>query len=278
MTEILGLNAFDIVVIGLILLLSIKGLLNGFTKELFGAIGLIGGIFVASYFHKGVAEYIHSNVTDALSVNALNLLSLIILFILFFTIVKYIGKGVALIGDSEYISATSRLGGMLIKIVTLFFIFSLIVFAFSSKPQVTEKFKDTLDNSKLYPLLKSTGANILNMPIISDVNLSKKTSKQDSNKDNKTVDSNTTKAEETNSTTDVNSTNIKEESKTVEQNSTSANEEVKQEEKNATVETESTKKQEEPKSDAVNTQETNSTKAQELENNSTSEDANSTKN
>ena len=265
MTEILGLNIFDIVVIGLILLLSIKGLLNGFTKELFGAIGLIGGIFIASYFHKTVAEYVHNNITDALSMNALNLLSLILIFVLFLTVVTYIGKGVALIGDSENISATSRLGGMLIKIVKLFFIFALIVFAFSTKPQVAQKFKDTLDSSKLYPLLKNAGATILNMPIISDVNLGKK--------ENKAVESNTTKTQETNNTTEVNTTEVKKENKTVEQNTTTK-EEVKTEDQNATA----SKKEEKSVTDTSKSDDKNTTKAEETENNSTIKDINSTKN
>ncbi len=202
MTEFLGLNIFDIVVIGLILLLSIKGLLNGFTKELFGAIGLIGGIFVASYFHKTVAKYIYNNITDSISINALNLLSLVLIFALFLIVIIYIGKGVALIGDNENISVTSRLGGMLIKIIKLFFIFALIVFAFSTKPQVAERFKDTLNHSKLYPLLKNAGATILNMPIISNVNLGKKVSTENNNTGNKAIESNNTNIQENNNTSE----------------------------------------------------------------------------
>jgi len=276
MTEIMGLNIFDIVIIGLILLLSIKGLLNGFTKELFSAIGLIGGIFVASYFHKTVAEYIHSNITDALSINALNLISLIVIFVLFLTVVKYIGKGVALLGDSEYISATSRLGGMLIKIITLFFVFSLIVFAFSSKPQVAEKFKDTLDNSKLYPLLKSAGATILNMPIISDVNLGKKEIKKNESKESSKVESNSSNEKQT--------TEVKHESNNTEENATKVEENVTKAQVESRVEdTNTTSTKEEPKAEANSTKidrekdassETNSTS---VEDNNSTADTNSTK-
>ena len=39
---------FDLVVVALVLVLGIKGLLNGFIKEIFGIIGLIGGVIVAS--------------------------------------------------------------------------------------------------------------------------------------------------------------------------------------------------------------------------------------
>ena len=249
MTEIMGLNIFDIAVIGLILLLSIKGLLNGFTKELFGAIGLIGGIFVASYFHKTVAEYVHNNITDTLSINALNVIALIVIFVLFLLVITYIGKGIALIGNDDHISTTSRLGGMLIKIIKLFFIFALIVFGFSSKPKVAEKFKDTLSSSKLYPLLKSAGASILNLPVLSNVSLGKKAAV---NSEVKATDNNTTapkvesNAAETNATTEATKAEIKETNTT---------------EQKATVVTE-----------------TNNTKLEEKENNSTNKDTNNTKN
>ncbi len=284
MTELMGLNIFDIVVIGLILLLSIKGLLNGFTKELFGAIGLIGGIFVASYFHKTVAEYIHNNITDALSINALNLLSLIVIFILFLTIVTYIGKGVALLGNNDSLSITSRLGGMLIKIIKLFFIFALIVFAFSTKAQVTEKFKDTLDNSKLYPLLKNAGATILNMPIISNVNLNKKVPTHNENNENKTTELNTTKAQELNKTEENNKTEIKKELKTNELNNTSKEDNTTTEvadskETNATnTEDNNTKEIDNQKIDTNSIKESNSTKVEDTESNNSKQDTNNTEN
>jgi membrane protein required for colicin V production len=163
MSEIMGINIVDFVVVLLILLLSIKGLMNGFTKELFSAIGLIGGLFAATYFSGNAAEYIYGNLTDALSVNLLKVISTVLIFIVVWYIANLIGKGIALAGDSEYLSTTSRLAGMLVKMLALFFIFSLITFALSTKPQVAERFKDTLDKSKLYPLLKNTGAAILNM-------------------------------------------------------------------------------------------------------------------
>lgn len=257
MTEIMGLNIFDIAVIGLILLLSIKGLLNGFTKELFGAIGLIGGIFVASYFHKTVAGYIHNNVTDALSINALNVIALVVIFVLFLVVVTYIGKGAALIGDDDHISTTSRLGGMLVKIIKLFFIFALIIFGFSSKPKVAEKFKDTLSSSKLYPLLKNTGASILNLPIIANINLSKKAANnnvESSNTEANSVENNTTAPKEEKKTTEANTTakTTKAEVTKTETNATEANNTV--------------------------TAETNSSKVEEKENNITSQDTNSSKN
>jgi len=42
------LNIFDIVIIGITLVLGLKGLFRGLIKEVFGIVGIIGAIFVAS--------------------------------------------------------------------------------------------------------------------------------------------------------------------------------------------------------------------------------------
>ncbi|HGZ70979.1 MAG TPA: CvpA family protein [Nitratifractor sp.] len=183
MSEVMGINIVDLVVVLLILLLSIKGLMSGFAKELLNAIGLIGGLFAATYFSGQLSEFIYSNLTDALSMNLLKVISTVLIFIVVWYVANLIGKGIALTGNSEYLSTTSRLAGMFIKMLALFFIFSLITFALSTKPQVAERFKDTLDKSKLYPLLKNTGAAILNM---SDVALQHQTSELNNTESNAT--------------------------------------------------------------------------------------------
>ena len=214
MDNLLNINMFDAVVIGLILLLSIKGLLSGFLKEFFNSLALIGGLFVASMYKSEVAQYAKEYLNLDLSKNLLELISLIVIFLVAFLVVKAIFK----IIDSflnEDISLISRLLGMIIKMFTLFFVFSLIVYGLSSKPQVTDKFKDTLNSSKLYPLLKDTGATILNMPV---TNIS-------SSDNNNTVNAvsannNTDENKTTISDTVNNSENKKDDSTTVENNST----------------------------------------------------------
>ena len=174
MNEVMGLNIFDLVVIALILLLSLKGLVNGFAKEFFSAVGLIGGIFVATYLHNDVAKYLHENFLDFIDIKVLSLISLVVIFFLFWYIISSIGKAISSLNSSGYISTTSRLGGMLVNIIKLFFVFSLIVYAFVKQPQVKKDFKYIIETSKLLPLLQKTGAAILNMPIISDLSISDK--------------------------------------------------------------------------------------------------------
>ena len=53
---------FDVVVVSLVLILGIKGVISGLIKEIFGLIGLIGGIVVASRFGIRVGHLISDNV------------------------------------------------------------------------------------------------------------------------------------------------------------------------------------------------------------------------
>ena len=218
MINVMGLNIFDIVVLVLILLLSIKGLLNGFTKELFSAIGLIGGIFAASYFSGIVAQYAHDNFLNSLSMPLLSLIAKIVIFVVVWFVASLIGKGLYLISDSEFTSTTSRLAGMFVKMVTLFLIFSIIAFVSSTKPQISERFKDTLSQSKLYPLLKDAGAMILNMVNTNSVAAISENNTSDSEQ-NVSKEVKSSVSNEQNSTTNDKSNNKEEETATAEANS-----------------------------------------------------------
>ena len=54
------LNTLDIAVGSIVLLLGLKGLLNGFWKELFGLIGIVGGLFVASHLGATLGTFLNN--------------------------------------------------------------------------------------------------------------------------------------------------------------------------------------------------------------------------
>ena len=230
----LGFNMFDAVVIGLIVLLSIKGLLNGFTKELFNAIGLIGGLFIASYYKNDLATYLHDNFLDSLSMPLLSLLSLLAIFIGVFILAKVIYKIIESISNRDYISGASRLAGMLIKMITLYFVFSLIVFGLSSKPQVVNKFKDTLNKSKLYPLLKDSGALILNAHDIFNNTIKGKEKKEPTKESNVTVSENNKTKESKEAIKEKETPKLKEEKKETQEHKKESKQKKEDKDKNST--------------------------------------------
>ena len=56
------ITLFDVVVVSLVLILGIKGVISGLIKEIFGLIGLIGGIVVASRFGVRVGNLISDKI------------------------------------------------------------------------------------------------------------------------------------------------------------------------------------------------------------------------
>ncbi|MBJ6740364.1 CvpA family protein, partial [Campylobacter jejuni] len=51
---------FDAFILGFTLLLGLKGIINGLIKEIFGLLGIIGGVFIASQYATQAAEFIQS--------------------------------------------------------------------------------------------------------------------------------------------------------------------------------------------------------------------------
>ena len=58
----MGFSYFDIIVSIIVLFLGLKGIINGFFKELFGLLGIIGGIFIASRVGDDVGQLISNAV------------------------------------------------------------------------------------------------------------------------------------------------------------------------------------------------------------------------
>ena len=56
------INYFDIAVVAIVVILGLKGIFNGFFKELFGLIGIIGGIFLASRIGDWAGEYLNKHI------------------------------------------------------------------------------------------------------------------------------------------------------------------------------------------------------------------------
>ena len=74
---------FDAVVIVLIVGLGFKGLINGLIKEVFGLVGMIGGVFIASRFSTEFGIFFDQNIFKIPNEGAKNLVGFSSLFLLF---------------------------------------------------------------------------------------------------------------------------------------------------------------------------------------------------
>ncbi len=169
-----GLNGIDITIIILVLLMAVKGLMNGFLREIFGFVGLIGGVFVASRGAAPVAHYIDSNLFHLENFAAMKLIGFLALLALIWGLTVFIGNLIVGVSKEGSHSALDRFFGFVVAGVKYFLIFSLIVSALFRSPLIKENMTKTIQQSRLYPALDSVGSTLINLSPLGKKNIIKK--------------------------------------------------------------------------------------------------------
>jgi membrane protein required for colicin V production len=161
--ELMGFHLVDIIIIGLVLFLAIRGLVNGFSKEFFNFLALIGGIAVAARTHTVVGKFIsEQNILPNLSPDFQKLIgfaTVLILILITFNIISSLRASFR----SEQPGFLSRLLGYLISIARYVFIFSLIVFGINNADFLKEKLSKHYEGSKLFQPMVQLGGKLLNV-------------------------------------------------------------------------------------------------------------------
>jgi membrane protein required for colicin V production len=159
----MDLNYFDVAVGSVILLLGLKGLLNGFSKEIFGLAGIVGGVFVASHLGGIIGKFLSDTFFHFESITATNLVGFIFALGIFWLIMIALGSGF------KKLSALSGLGpldqglGFLIGSSKFFFIISIIIYALFSVTAIRENFEHKMEDSIFYKPMFATGNFILHI-------------------------------------------------------------------------------------------------------------------
>ena len=147
---------FDLVVVALVLVLGIKGLLNGFIKEIFGIIGLIGGVIVASRYASEVGELISKNIY-AIAENFWFHIGFLITLIVFWVVCLGLGQIFNKILKMSGFSFLDRLLGFIVGSAKIFLVFAIFVFIISRIAIINEKIEPYSKKSFLYPFLLTAG-------------------------------------------------------------------------------------------------------------------------
>ena len=187
----------DIIIIGIILFLAIKGLVNGFSTELFNFLGLIGGIAVAARSNEIVGDLIvKQNILPEALLQYQKVIGFIAVFIVIWVLFNLVSSLFSTFTSDE-IGIISRIFGYFVGIARYAFIFALIIFGFNNADFLKEKFSNYTENSQVFAPMSMIGEKLLN---------------KISSENNETVN-----AENNSTTIDTNSTN------TIEDNSTKEN-------------------------------------------------------
>lgn len=156
------ISLFDIVVIALTLLLGLKGLFRGFIKEVFGLIGIIGGIFVASRLATTVGEMV-APVLALKNESSIQLMGFIVGLIAFWILAYITGLLLSKVFSLSGLGIIDKLFGFIFGAFKVFLIFAIIIYAISQIETIKQKLDETIGNSITYPILVAGGSYIIKL-------------------------------------------------------------------------------------------------------------------
>lgn len=156
-------NYFDITIGSIILILGIKGFMNGFIKEVFGLVGLVGGVYFASRLAQTAADFIDTNFLHLENAALLKLLGFLAVLIIIWLSATILGSIFSKLTSASGLGFVNRLFGFIAGGGKYFLIFALIVTALSNVTLVKDNLEKHVQNSVLYPYLKEAGSTIINL-------------------------------------------------------------------------------------------------------------------
>lgn len=157
-----NIAVFDIVVIALVTLLGLKGLFRGFTKEFFGLVGIVGGVFIASRLAKDSGEIINSIIPMS-NDNTVLLVGFVVSLAIFWIIAYVLGTVLAKVFSLSGLGIFDRILGFSFGAGKIFLLFSIISYASSQVKTINDVLEPKLEKSIVFPMLKDTGSYIVKL-------------------------------------------------------------------------------------------------------------------
>ena len=161
--DISTINYFDAIIGGLILILAFKGFLNGFIKEFFGLLGIVGGVYIASRLVDDVSVFIYDNFLQIDNGATLKLIAFVSVLSIIWISSIILGAVFSKLSEMSGLGFVNRLFGFIVGGGKYFLIFALIITALSNVTLVQENLGKYVNNSHLYPYLKEAGSFLINI-------------------------------------------------------------------------------------------------------------------
>ena len=157
---------FDIIVIAVVVILGIKGVINGLIKEVFGLIGIIGGVIIASRNANLVGEQISLYLYE-LSDSAEFFFGFLLALLLFWFVCLLLGNLLSKMLKMSGLGFIDRLLGFFVGAAKIFLVLAILAAIVSKISILNQKISPYFEGSKVYPILLSAGQFIMAMDISS---------------------------------------------------------------------------------------------------------------
>ena len=163
--EFMGFHIIDIVIVGLVAFLAIKGLVNGFTKELLNFITIVGGVILAARYNTKVIQFINEqNLIPQIPNEFAKIAGFIVIIVSIWLLIGFISSIITKL-TSRPTGFLSRLIGYILSAVRYLFIFSLIIFGVSQSDFFKKSATKFKNETKLFEPMTQVGAKILNIDV-----------------------------------------------------------------------------------------------------------------
>ncbi len=159
----LNFNYFDVTIASIVVILGIKGMMNGFVKELFGLLGLVGGVYIASRSANTAAAFIDKNFYHTDNATLLQLIGFVAILAIVWIAAVALGSLFSSLTQASGLGFINRLFGFILGGGKYFLIFALIVTALSNVTLVKDNLEKYVNNSLLYPYLREAGSFLINI-------------------------------------------------------------------------------------------------------------------
>lgn len=156
-----NLSIFDIIAVSLILILGIKGIMNGFIKELLGLIGVVGGIFVASRFANEAGALITKHIYKLDTGATLYLAGFVSVLVLFWLSSIILGHILESMLKMSGLGLLNKIAGFAVGSAKIFLVFSILAVTLSNIEFIKNKTQTYMAGSFMYPIFVETGTFIV---------------------------------------------------------------------------------------------------------------------
>lgn len=184
--SMMDFNYFDVTITAIVLILGIKGFMQGFIKEVFGLVGLVAGVFFASRYATDAAAFISANLLQIENESLLKLIGFLFILIIIWLSATILGSIFSKLTNQSGLGFLNRLFGFVAGGGKYFLIFALIVTALSNVTLVKDNLEKYVKDSVLYPYLKEAGSYLIKLDT-SKLGITPSEGKKANTKNNNTV-------------------------------------------------------------------------------------------
>lgn len=164
-----GINYLDIALAILIILLGIKGIINGLVKEFFGIVGIVGGVWAASLWGEQVGRWISAHIYDLANSSLIFIVGFVVVLATVWILALVFSDIVSKLVGASALGSVNRLLGVFFAMAKVFLVLSIIVYALSNVEFIRKPMQEYVQDSSLYPVMVRTGAMIVRIDSVQQI-------------------------------------------------------------------------------------------------------------